>query len=83
MTSMLGLLVRRDDISTAAEISTITLGSLGAGFIVISVPLLGTGYHIKHNTYKVYNNYCTSSQHTPMSLNFKADQDGFGFALHF
>ena len=69
--------------SYEAKISAVVLGSIGAGFTALSFPLLGAGYHKKHNTYKVYNNYCTSSQRTPMSLNFKADQDGLGFALHF
>lgn len=95
MTSMWGLLGANDEYhpggsyysyyttSYEAEISAIVLGSIGAAFTVMSIPMLGAGYHKKHNTYKVYNNYCTSSQRTPMSLNFKADQNGLGLALQF
>ena len=69
--------------SEDAEIAGIVLGSLGAAFTVLSVPLLSAGYAKKYNTYKVYNKQCASQKHTPVTLNFKADRNGIGLALLF
>lgn len=58
------------------------LGSMGAIFSGLSIPLLGAGYHVKRNAYKVYNDNCTSDS-PPISLNLTAGQNGLGIAVNF
>ena len=65
-----------------AEISAIILGSFGAAFTVMSIPMLAAGYHKKNNAYKVYNNKCASGG-SNVSLNFKASPNGLGLVLNF
>ena len=65
-----------------AVLSAIILGSFGATFTAISVPMLAVGYHKKNNAYKVYNNKCASGG-SNVSLNFKASPNGLGLVLNF
>jgi len=66
-----------------AVIAAGVVGGVGAASLITSATLLGIGYNKRNNTYRIYNNDCTSSRHTPLSLNIKADQNGLGLALHF
>lgn len=65
-----------------AVLSAIILGSFGATFTAISVPMLAVGYHKKNNAYKVYNESCAQNG-SPISLNFQVNKNGLGVALHF
>lgn len=65
-----------------AVLSAIILGSFGATFTAISVPMLAVGYHKKNNAYKVYNESCAQNG-SPISLNFQVSKNGLGVALHF
>ena len=60
----------------------IILGSMGAAFTGISIPLLGAGYAVKSNAYKVYNDICAPHS-SPITLNLTAGQNGLGIALNF
>ena len=60
----------------------IALGSMGVAFTFFSTPMLGAGYAVKSNAYKVYNDICAPHS-SPITLNLTAGQNGLGIALNF
>ena len=94
LTGMFGLLAAQDEwvgnsftgyptTSLAMKISSITLGSIGAGAALGGSVLLARGYAAKHNTYKLYNMRCASYASTPIIFNLTAGQNGIGVAMNF
>ena len=59
----------------------ISIGTIGMGCFTAGLITFSSGYGAKANALKTYNKKCAGV--TPMTLNLKADQDGFGLALQF
>lgn len=59
----------------------ITLLSTGGGFIVISIPLLGSGYSMKNNIHGRYNENVKNQPN--LSFNLHSSPNGIGVSLNF